>query len=299
MKRLEESFPMRSTMTAERGDVGRGFWLRWVLANVVGLAVGWGLEDGFAGAFSFEGSSDRNLVSHLVGYIFGGAVIGLAQWLVLRHKVQRGGWVSLSITLAPTALILVPLIVLLFGLSAGAPKPDPVTLAPFWLELVVVVFGTLVLGIAVVGIVRLVIKRQIGWAGWGVLSSSVAFAVGFTTGFAFGPTGSLVMPVAMVGLACGITQWRALRVRVSRPGWWVLANTLGLAIGAAVGVGWVTLLNTLTGTNYYEGLASIMVLASFGAVAGAVGGAITGGVLVRLLRHPIGEPADEVLTASA
>jgi hypothetical protein len=255
-----------------------------VLANVAGLAVGWGLWDGFAGAFSFEGSSDRNLVSHLVGYIVGGAVIGLAQWLVLRHKVRRGGWVSLPITLAPVALILAPLFVLLFGLSAGASEPDSVAPAPFWLELVVVVFGTLVLGIAVVGIVRLVMKRQIGWAGWGVLSSSVAFAVGFTAGFAFGPAGSLIMPVALIGLACGITQWRALRGQVSRPGWWVLANTLGLALGAGAGVGWVTLLNAITGTNYYEGLASVMVLASFGAVTGAVGGAITGGVLVRLLR---------------
>lgn len=286
-------------MTAEHVDVERGLWLRWVLANVAGLAVGWGLWDGFAGAFSFEGSSDRNLVSHLVGYIVAGAVIGLAQWLVLRNKVQRGGWVSLSITLTPAALILVPLVLLLLGLSIGAPEPDPVTPAPFWVELMVVVFGTLVLGIAVAGIVKVVMKRQIGWAGWGVLGSSVAFAVGFTTGFAFGPAGSLVMPVAMVGLACGITQWRALRGRLSRPGWWVLANTLGLAIGAGVGMGWVTLLNTLTGTNYYEGLASVMVLASFGAVSGAVGGAITGGVIVWLLRHPRSKPTGEVVAPRA
>lgn len=286
-------------MTAERVDVGRGLWLRWVLANVAGSALGWGLEDGFAGAFSFEGSSDRNFVSHVVGYIVGGAVIGLAQWLVLRHKVQRGGWVRLSVTLAPTALLLLPLVVLLFGLSAGAPEPDPATPAPFWVELVVVVFGTLVLGIAVIGLIRLVMKRQIGWGGWAVLGSSVAFAVGFTTGFAFGPAGSLIMPVAMVGLACGITQWRALRGRLSRPGWWVLVNTLGLAIGAGAGVGWLILLNTLTGTNYYEGLASIIVLASFGAVSGAVGGAITGGVLVWLLYQPSSRPSAEIAAPRA
>lgn len=107
------------------------------------------------------------------------------------------------------------------------------------------------------------------------------------------------MPVAMVGLACGITQWRALRRQVGRAGWWVPANTLGLAVGAAAGLGWLALLNTLTGTNYYEDwLASVLVLASFGAVTGAVGGAITGGVLARLLRHPISRPTEGIVAAS-
>jgi hypothetical protein len=292
--------PERSkpNMTAERGNVGRGFLLQWVLANVVGLAVGWGSEDGFAGAFGFEGPTSRNIVSHLVGFLVGGAVIGLAQWLVLRDRVQRSGWVSLPITLAPAALALVPLVVLLLGLSAAATRPDPGTPGPLWVELVIVVFGALVLGIAVAGVLRLVMRRSMGWAGWGVLASSVAFPVGFITGFAFGPAGSLIMPVAMVGLACGITQWRALRGQVSRPGWWVLANTLGLTAGAAAGVGWISLLNTLTGTNNYEQwLTSVMVMASFGAVTGAVGGAITGGALVRLLRHPV--RAEEVVAASA
>ena len=30
-------------MRAEHANVGRGLWLRWVLANIVGWAVGWTL----------------------------------------------------------------------------------------------------------------------------------------------------------------------------------------------------------------------------------------------------------------
>ena len=77
------------------------------------------------------------------------------------------------------------------------------------------------------------------------------------------------------GTSVGVAQWCVLRRQVSRPGWWVLASTVGFVVNFVVGVvrymavgvegGWV--------------VGSVM--------GGALYGAITGGVLVWLLRQPV------------
>ena len=86
----------------------------------------------------------------------------------------------------------------------------------------------------------------------------MAFAVGEVVGATLlGAVGSSVG-----GASLGIAQWLVLRRHVSRPGWWVLASTVGFAVSFAVG------------------------LAVDVAVGFALYGAITGGVLVWLLRQP-------------
>jgi hypothetical protein len=69
---------------------------------------------------------------------------------------------------------------------------------------------------------------------------------------------------AVLGASIGIAQWVVLQRHVSRAGWWILASTLSLAVGMAVG----------------------------GIGAGALYGPITGGVMVWLLRQPARKEMD-------
>jgi len=91
-------------------------------------------------------------------------------------------------------------------------------------------------------------------------------------------------------------QWRALRPLVDRAGWWVLASSLGFAVGGAVGIGLLFAVGdpvirafSAVVSNAFGGGASgevasfAAVLLVLGVVGGAVGGAMSGIVLVRLL----------------
>ena len=112
-------------MITERAQVGWGFWLQWVLATAVGWAVGvvvggdlfgavvgaaqwlvlrrqgartgwWVLASavGWFVAMRVGGFLDEVLDWTLwyVSGVVGGAVVGAAQWLVLRQRVARAGW---------------------------------------------------------------------------------------------------------------------------------------------------------------------------------------------------------------
>ena len=102
----------------------------------------------------------------------------------------------------------------------------------------------------------------IGWAiGWG-LGWELGWNLLGTQGFkgVFGTVG------ALGGLVSGTLQWLSLRQQVSQAGWWILAGTVGWAMGLAVGV-------TVIG-------------GPFGwAAAGAISGGITGLCLVWLYRQ--------------
>jgi hypothetical protein len=227
-------------------------------------------------------------------------VIGLLQWLVLRKYVQQGRSASLGITLTPT-LTFIAVAVLstaLFGVMAGSVSSvgpsENITVGE-----VVRLFEALALGVVAAGILGgVVLRRQVGWMGWGVLASSVAYSIGFPVGFAIGgPPADFLLGVAMVGLAGGTIQWLALREKVNRAGWWVPANTLGLTVGAVVSLVIVfSSAEAVLGVAFLEtDLGFVVVLSIFGAIAGAVGGAITGAVLVRLLRNPITGATEEIV----
>jgi hypothetical protein len=207
-------------MSAEHANVGRGLWLRWVLANIVGWAVGWTLFGIFA-----ESLEQFNQIGHPVGWIVGGAVVGALQWRVL------------------------------------------------W--------------------------RQIDLTAWSILVGSVGLTAGFILGYALGgPPFDFVLAFAMVGLLIGIVHWQALRRHVDRAGWWVLASSVGFAVGGAVAIALLigmgdpmiavlseVVSNAFGGGAIGEALASAAVLTVLGAVGGVVGGAMSGIVLVRLLEQ--------------
>ena len=156
-------------MNTERKQVGWGFWLRWVsafwlwwvLASTVGLAVG-GAVGGAVGFAVYEEPAGVAVVVGVavVGAVFG-ASVGIAQWLVLRRQVSRAGWWVLASTV---------------GLAVGGVVVEAVLVGGALLvgeTLVFAVFG------ASVGIAQwLVLRRwQVSRAGWWVLASTVGFAV--------------------------------------------------------------------------------------------------------------------------
>lgn len=100
---------------------------------------------------------------------------------------------------------------------------------------------------------------------------------------------SLPLSVAVGGLLVGWLQWRLLRKRSRRPGWWVpacivawtlAAATVGLS-GLVPGSGWLALFS----------LGSIL-------LGGVVLGAASGGVLVWLLRSPPAVREDRPMPAT-
>lgn len=280
-------------MNNEHTIIGRSLWLRWVLANVVGLAVGLGLFALFADSVGGEHGSVRSDVGHMAGLTTAGAIIGLAPWLVLRRQVARARWLSLSIMLLPalTFVSIVTLSTALLGAAGGAVISTSPTNLTEAIPLMVRFIGVLAIGGAAALLVKWLAQRQpVGLAGWGIFATSIIFPVGFLIGIAaLGPPVDFFMGVAMVGLVGGIFQWLALRGQAKRAGWWPLASTLGLALGAAVGLGLAfTFAETVFPVSFLEtALGFVVILALIGIIAGAVGGAITGTVLVALLRQPV------------
>jgi hypothetical protein len=157
-----------------------------------------------------------------------------------------------------------------------------------------------IVGGAVVGALQWsVLRRRVDLAAWSILASSGGVLAGFILGWSLGgPPFDFLLAFVMVGLLNGIVQWRALRPLVDRAGWWVLASSLGFAVGGAVGIGLLLAVGdpvirafSAAVSNAFGGGASgdvasfAAVLLMLGVVGGAVGGAMTGIVLVRLLEQ--------------
>ena len=103
-------------MNTARAQVGWRFWLVWVFASIVGLAVGSaaggfvGLVVAFAGTdfggvvggavvFAVSGAvAVEEAVAFAMAFAVSGASLGIAQWLVLRRHISRPGWWVLAST---------------------------------------------------------------------------------------------------------------------------------------------------------------------------------------------------------
>lgn len=134
----------------------------------------------------------------------------------------------------------------------------------------------------------LALRSHLDLPRWNILVSSVSFAAGFIAGFALGgPPVDFLLGFLLFALGTAAVQWRALRRRAGRAGWWVPVSVVALAIGGAVGVVVVEpiaeALATVLDADSLVGFA--LILTTLGTIAGATGGAISGGVLIRLLRQ--------------
>ena len=72
-----------------RRYIARAGW--WVLASIVGLAVGFGVCAAVLFADDFADDVGFAMAGAVAGTVIG-ASLGIAQWLVLRRHVARAGW---------------------------------------------------------------------------------------------------------------------------------------------------------------------------------------------------------------
>jgi hypothetical protein len=148
--------------------------------------------------------------------------------------------------------------------------------------------GLLLAG-SLVGLLHgVVLQQPASKAARAAVASGLGLTVGYMAGYGLGgPPVDFLLGFTLLGFAGGIAQWRLLRRRVRRAGWWVPASGLGFAVGGAAGVAAVVLVANAVDQALGSGLVAFAaVLALLGAVGGATGGAITATVLVRLTRQP-------------
>ena len=152
-------------MNTNQNAVGWGFWLRWVLASLLGFAMGGVLGGVALDALAF-GEGFAGMI--VFGAIFGAAG-GMMQWLVLRRNVnQTGGWVlatAIGCTLAGIATEL------------GFRR------LPFSEALIAAMIAFAAVAGVAGGILQwLVLRRRVARAGWWVLTSIVGLTVGMGIG---------------------------------------------------------------------------------------------------------------------
>jgi len=157
------------------------------------------------------------------------------------------------------------------------------------------VVGATLVG-AGIGIMQwLILRRRFRRAGWWVLASAMGWAVGWVAGQnliepvvmflskyeeALGGRSVVTLSVlgVMVGGTVGTMQWLVLRRWVYRAGWWILANTAGLAAGFVASA-------VVASTLHLSGVLATVTTVMGGIILGALPGAITGMTLVWLSRQ--------------
>ena len=87
-------------MTREDLANGRSFWRSWVVTNTIGFGVGMALFAAIAEGLEqigVLGSAELGeKVGHVIGLALAGAILGIMQWRVLRHRFAGTGWAMLG-----------------------------------------------------------------------------------------------------------------------------------------------------------------------------------------------------------
>lgn len=171
-------------MQTSNMEVGWSFWLQWMLANILGFAMG---------------AAMANAVTDLIFTALFGVAGGFTQWLVLRHRILGAGWWVLASTLgfaiAPIVAIAGVMAISQVVSLHGNPLVAPILLG--------VLFGVLS---AIMP--WLVLRRQVARAGWWVpahlLGSLVGGALGIVTFHAVSAIGYYDFSWACLGLCSGL-----------------------------------------------------------------------------------------------
>lgn len=97
-------------MNTERTNIGTGFWLQWVLASMLGFAVGAAMGNAVANSIppmTCTQSSSDSLIDRLTNFpcilqtldldlalivVILGLAGGFMQWLVIRRRIAGAGW---------------------------------------------------------------------------------------------------------------------------------------------------------------------------------------------------------------
>jgi hypothetical protein len=171
----------------------------------------------------------------LGGTLVEGVTVGISQWLVLRHYIQKIGWIAWAGATALGAGIawtlgMIPSLLINFGDTASANVGDASAAGPngFVLYGLAAALG-LVLG-PMLGIPQwLVLRRYVPRAGWWVGANSVAWAVG--------------MGVIFVGIDALISEESTTNAPLLTLSVLALLALVGASVGAVHGLVLVWLLN--------------------------------------------------------
>jgi hypothetical protein len=182
-----------AALNIERTSVGRAFWLRWVLANIVGVVVGIALM--FAGVGVLLDETPPAVFGAGLGAVFG-TTIGVAQVLVLRRHLDGiGVWVPLTIVSW----------MVFWALNVAGAFPEGEGLAGKAIE---GIWHGLVFG-ALVGVAQsIALRGRVNGAGWWSIINglcwSLSAAAGDVGNFLLGNPGGADLLIAFL-LACGLT----------------------------------------------------------------------------------------------
>lgn len=179
--------------------IGCAFWLQWVLVTTMGFLVSlYWIEVGER--------PDLNAVEGAIG----GAVIGLAQWLVLRQQFSQAWW-----------WVLASIVVWVFISSNGLGALGWVAPRDMYYISLRVVYGAIEgtkVG-ALLGVAQwLFLKHQVLGASWWIVASTVGWAIGLAFAWAIG---------AFLHVLTGVFLGEVVGLTV---GWVVVAAITGVAL---------------------------------------------------------------------
>ncbi|MGF1504524.1 MAG: hypothetical protein GYB64_01880 [Chloroflexi bacterium] len=176
------------TTAVQRNDRGDGVWARWVAANALGEMIGLGaatllgvaLTAGVTAAFGAQAPAAMMAV-FVIGGTFEGAVIGVAQWTVLRQplpELRLRQWLVATMIGAFIAWVLGSLPSTLMAMAPAAAAGSPAGANPL-VELLLAAGLGLVAG-PILGVGQAVVLRQHipGSMGRWVLANGLAWAAG-------------------------------------------------------------------------------------------------------------------------
>ena len=174
-------------MKANQMNTGRGYWLAWFLASVIGFGMGAVLGVSFA--YRFFPTDTFDATNGIALGIVMGATGGYFQWVVLRERIAGAGLWGLASALG-------------FGLAMGAPlAADPEENSAMAGFLVGAVFGL------VSGILQwLILRRKILRAGWWLLANFLGSLVGtiaFPIAVAISETDNWGLAIIVFGMGLG------------------------------------------------------------------------------------------------
>ena len=131
----------------------------------------------------------------------------------------------------------------------------------------------------------LIIRRGVSKTGSWVLVTTVSWGMALALYESIGGALGRTVGGATIGAALGFAQWLVIRRRVSKSSSWVLATTVGLAMGWSLGLAIyeaaTEAMYRAIGEAMYESVSEAII----GAMSGLVYGVVTGAVLLWLLQN--------------
>jgi len=242
-----------------RRKPGWGFWLLWVLVNILGMFV--------VNHLLFRVTRGSIRISYGIRTIVGrgivgwwssglplvGIAIGIAQWIVLHSYVGKKSWWWILTTIS--------------GWVAGLFFLGMLPHYMIWsMEPVIAqALGGAAIGIFLGLAQWLFLRRQLTRSGLWVLVNVVSWALVFAS---FAIESTLVSPSMwsyygvvevilgniVVGAIIGATQWLTLRNRIPNARWLVPANALGWVGNALEWVGINGILSCISASNFFAGV---------------------------------------------